>query len=168
MKRPGFLRRQTKGEGLRIAGGLGEGHRIIRGVAGSGKDAHLGVPRRVPRACVEQAGADPMLRQRHRRPPRGSDARTRRRRPRSSAHVSFLLLPDAAHSRYSAASESEYCTRRLAACVRIVDAEVLLGHIPGGQYDAVSSPRRNDFRARMAVARNEDGESEHQGVSDCV
>jgi hypothetical protein len=34
---------------------------------------------------------------------------------------------------------------RLAACVRTVDAEVLLGHIPGGQYDALLIDEAHDF-----------------------
>jgi superfamily I DNA/RNA helicase len=34
---------------------------------------------------------------------------------------------------------------RLAACVRTVDAEVLLGHIPGEQYDAVLIDEAHDF-----------------------
>ena len=44
-------------------------------------------------------------------------------------------------------SEAEYpdYNERLAACVRTVDAEVLLGHIPGGQYDAVLIDEAHDF-----------------------
>jgi superfamily I DNA/RNA helicase len=94
---------------------------------------------------IGSARVDSLLRQRHRQAARGCDARARRRRPRASAHVSFLVLPDAAHSRHPAASESEYDTKRLAECVRTVDAEVLLGHIPGGQYDAVLIDEAHDF-----------------------
>ena len=58
-----------------------------------------------------------------------------------------MVLPDAAHLRHSLPSETDYpdYNDRLAACVRTVDAEVLLGHIPGGQYDAVLIDEAHDF-----------------------
>jgi len=44
-------------------------------------------------------------------------------------------------------SEVEYpdYNERLAACVRTVDCETILGHIPGGQYDAVLIDEAHDF-----------------------
>ena len=44
------------------------------------------------------------------------------------------------------AEDPDY-NERLAACVRTVDAETMLGHIPGGQYDAVLIDEAHDFEA---------------------
>jgi hypothetical protein len=83
-----------------VARGLGEGHRIIRGVAGSGKTLILAFRAEY----LARAAAKPVLilcfangiAGRHRR----CDAGTRRRRSRPSPHVSFLVLPDAEDLRY--------------------------------------------------------------------
>lgn len=45
---------------------------------------------------------------------------------------------------FSSETEHPDYNERLAACVRTVDAEMLLGHIPRGQYDAVLIEEAHD------------------------
>jgi hypothetical protein len=127
-----------------VARSLGEGHRIIRGVAGSGKTLILAFRAE----HLARAASKPVLilcyangiagRLEDAMQERGVEDRVQVRTFHSWCYQMLrtycIPLP----------SEAEYpdYNERLAACVRTVDAETMLGHIPGGQYDA-GAHRRN-------------------------
>jgi hypothetical protein len=130
-----------------VARGLGEGHRIIRGVAGSGKTLILAFRAEF----LARASSRPVLILRYANviagrledvmQERGVEDRVQVRTFHSWCYQmlrTYGIPPP---------SEAEYpdYNDRLAACVRTVDAEVLLGHIPGGQYDAVLIDEAHDF-----------------------
>jgi hypothetical protein len=130
-----------------VARGLGEGHRIIRGVAGSGKTLILAFRAEY----LARASTKPVLilcyangiagRLEDVMQERGVEDRVQVRTFHSWCYQMLrtygIPLP----------TEAEYpdYNDRLAACVRTVNAETMLGHIPGGQYDAVLIDEAHDF-----------------------
>jgi len=129
------------------ARGLGEGHRIIRGVAGSGKTLILAFRAEY----LARASSKPVLilcyangiagRLEDVMQERGVEDRVQVRTFHSWCYQMLRTygIPQPSEAEYPDYNE------RLAACVRTVDAEVLLGHIPGGQYDAVLIDEAHDF-----------------------
>jgi len=130
-----------------VARGLGEGHRIIRGVAGSGKTLILAFRAEY----LARASNKPVLilcnangiagRLEDVMQERGVEDRVQVRTFHSWCYQMLRTygIPQPSEAEYPDYNE------RLAACVRTVDAEVRLGHIPGGQYDAVLIDEAHDF-----------------------
>jgi superfamily I DNA/RNA helicase len=130
-----------------VARSLGEGHRIIRGVAGSGKTLILAFRAE----HLARAASKPVLilcyangiagRLEDVMQARGVEDRVQVRTFHSWC---FQVLRTYG---IPAPSEAEYPDyhERLAASVRTVVAETELGHIPGGQYDAVLIDEAHDF-----------------------
>jgi superfamily I DNA and RNA helicase len=130
-----------------VARGLGEGHRIIRGVAGSGKTLILAFRAEY----LARAASKPVLilcfangiagRLEDAMQERGVEDRVQVRTFHSWCYQMLKTY------RISGPTEAEYpnYNDRLAALVRYVEAETMLGHIPGGQYDAVLIDEANDF-----------------------
>ncbi len=130
-----------------VARGLGDGHRIIRGVAGSGKTLILAFRAEY----LARASSKPVLilcfangiagRLEDVMQERGVEDRVQVRTFHSWCYQMLRTygIPQPSEAEYPDYNE------RLAACVRTVDAEVLLGHIPGGQYDAVLIDEAHDF-----------------------
>lgn len=130
-----------------VARSLGEGHRIIRGVAGSGKTLILAFRAEF----LARVSSKPVLilcyangiagRLEDVMQERGVEDRVQVRTFHSWC---YQMLRTYGIPQPSEAEYPDY-NARLAACVRTVDAEVLLGHIPGGQYDAVLIDEAHDF-----------------------
>ncbi|MEO8017417.1 MAG: NERD domain-containing protein/DEAD/DEAH box helicase [Pseudomonadota bacterium] len=130
-----------------VARGLGEGHRIIRGVAGSGKTLILAFRAE----HLARAASKPVLilcyangiagRLEDVMQARGVEDRVQVRTFHSWC---YQMLKTYGIPSPSEAEFPDY-NDRLAACVRTVDAETMLGHIPGGQYDAVLIDEAHDF-----------------------
>lgn len=130
-----------------VARGLGDGHRIIRGVAGSGKTLILAFRAEY----LARVSNKPVLilcyangiagRLEDVMQERGVEDRVQVRTFHSWCYQMLRTygIPQPSEAEYPDYNE------RLAACVRTVDAEVLLGHIPGGQYDAVLIDEAHDF-----------------------
>jgi hypothetical protein len=130
-----------------VARGLGEGHRIIRGVAGSGKTLILAFRAE----HLARAASKPVLilcfangiagRLEDAMQARGVENRVQVRTFHSWCYQ--MLKTYGIHG----STEAEYpdYSQRLAALVRYVEAETMLGHIPGGQYDAVLIDEAHDF-----------------------
>src|SRR5215831_12848095 len=130
-----------------IARSLGEGHRIIRGVAGSGKTLILAFRAEY----LARASSKPVLilcfangiagRLEDVMQERGIEDRVQVRTFHSWCHQMLKTydIPGPSQEQYPDYNE------RLAALVRTVEAETLLGHIPGGQYDAVLIDEAHDF-----------------------
>jgi hypothetical protein len=130
-----------------VARGLGEGHRIIRGVAGSGKTLILAFRAEY----LARASSRPVLilcyangiagRLEDVMQERGIEDRVQVRTFHSWCHQMLKTygIPGPSQEQYPDYNE------RLAALVRTVEAETLLGHIPGGQYDAVLIDEAHDF-----------------------
>jgi len=130
-----------------VARGLGEGHRIIRGVAGSGKTLILAFRAEF----LARAASKPVLilcfangiagRLEDVMQERGVEDRVQVRTFHSWCYQMLRTygIPFPSETDYPDYNE------RLAACVRTVDAEMQLGHIPGGQYDAVLIDEAHDF-----------------------
>ncbi len=130
-----------------VARGLGEGHRIIRGVAGSGKTLILAFRAE----HLARAASKPVLilcfangiagRLEDAMQARGVEDRVQVRTFHSWCYQMLTTYG------IPVPSEAEYpdYNERLAACVRTVDVETMLGHIPGGQYDAVLIDEAHDF-----------------------
>jgi superfamily I DNA and RNA helicase len=130
-----------------VARGLGEGHRIIRGVAGSGKTLILAfraeylaraASKPVLILCYANGIAgrlDDVMQE------RGVEDRVQVRTFHSWCYQMLKTYG------IPVPSEAEYpnFSDRLAAGVRTVAAETMLGHIPGGQYDAVLIDEAHDF-----------------------
>ena len=122
-----------------VARGLGEGHRIIRGVAGSGKTLILAFRAEY----LARASSKPVLilcfangiagRLEDVMQERGIEDRVQVRTFHSwcSQMLKTYGIPAPRQEEYREFNDW------LAALVRTVEAETLLGHIPGGQYDAV-------------------------------
>jgi len=130
-----------------VARGLGEGHRIIRGVAGSGKTLILAFRAEF----LARTSTKPILilcfangiagRLEDVMQERGVEDRVQVRTFHSWC---YQMLKTYGIPMPSEADYPDY-NERLAATVRTVDAEVMLGHIPGGQYDAVLIDEAHDF-----------------------
>ncbi len=130
-----------------VARGLGEGHRIIRGVAGSGKTLILAFRAEF----LARAASKPVLilcfangiagRLEDAMQARGVEDRVQVRTFHSWCYQMLKTYG------IPVPSEVEYpdWNERLAAGVRAVVAETMLGHIPGGQYDAVLIDEAHDF-----------------------
>jgi hypothetical protein len=130
-----------------VARGLGEGHRIIRGVAGSGKTLILAFRAEY----LARASSRPVLilcfangiagRLEDVMQERGIEDRVQVRTFHSWCYQMLKAygIPGPSQEQYPEYNE------RLAALVRTVDAETLLGHIPGGQYDGVLIDEAHDF-----------------------
>jgi hypothetical protein len=130
-----------------VARSLGEGHRIIRGVAGSGKTLILAFRAEY----LARASSKPVLilcyangiagRLEDVMQERGIEDRVQVRTFHSWCHQMLKTygIPGPSQEQYPDYNE------RLAALVRAVEAETLLGHIPGGQYDAVLIDEAHDF-----------------------
>jgi hypothetical protein len=130
-----------------VARGLGEGHRIIRGVAGSGKTLILAFRAEY----LARASSKPVLilcfangiagRLEDVMQERGIEDRVQVRTFHSWCHQMLKTygIPGPSQEQYPDYNE------RLAALVRTVEAETLLGHIPGGQYDGVLIDEAHDF-----------------------
>ena len=130
-----------------VARGLGEGHRIIRGVAGSGKTLILAFRAE----HLARAASKPVLilcfangiagRLEDAMQARGVEDRVQVRTFHSWCYQMLKTygIPGPTEAEYP-----DY-NQRLAALVRYVEAETMLGHIPGGQYDAVLIDEAHDF-----------------------
>jgi hypothetical protein len=130
-----------------VSRSLGEGHRIIRGVAGSGKTLILAFRAEY----LARASSKPVLilcfangiagRLEDVMQERGIEDRVQVRTFHSWCHQMLKTygIPGPSQEQYPDYNE------RLAALVRTVEAETLLGHIPGGQYDAVLIDEAHDF-----------------------
>jgi hypothetical protein len=130
-----------------VARGLGEGHRIIRGVAGSGKTLILAFRAEY----LARASTKPVLilcfangiagRLEDVMQERGIEDRVQVRTFHSWCYQMLRTygIPGPSPEQYPDYNE------RLAALVRTVEAETLLGHIPGGQYDGVLIDEAHDF-----------------------
>jgi hypothetical protein len=130
-----------------VARGLGEGHRIIRGVAGSGKTLILAFRAEY----LARASSRPVLilcfangiagRLEDVMQERGIEDRVQVRTFHSWCHQMLKTygIPGPTPEEYPDYND------RLAALVRYVEAETMLGHIPGGQYDAVLIDEAHDF-----------------------
>jgi hypothetical protein len=130
-----------------VARSLGEGHRIIRGVAGSGKTLILAFRAE----HLARAASKPVLilcyangiagRLEDVMQARGVEDRVQVRTFHSWCYQMLRTygIPGPTEAEYP-----DY-NQRLAALVRYVEAETMLGHIPGGQYDAVLIDEAHDF-----------------------
>ena len=130
-----------------VARGLGEGHRILRGVAGSGKTLILAfraefLARAATRPVLILCYANGIAgRLEDAMQERGVEDRVQVRTFHSWCYQmlrTYVIQPP---------SEAEYpdYNERLAASVRTVVSETMLWHIPGGQYDAVLIDEAHDF-----------------------
>lgn len=130
-----------------VARGLGEGHRILRGVAGSGKTLILAFRAEF----LARASIKPILilcfangiagRLEDVMQERGVEDRVQVRTFHSWCHQ---MLKTYGVPRPTPEEYPDY-NDRLAALVRYVEAETMLGHIPGGQYDGVLIDEAHDF-----------------------
>jgi hypothetical protein len=130
-----------------VARGLGEGHRIIRGVAGSGKTLILAFRAE----HLARAASKPVLilcfangiagRLEDVMQERGVEDRVQVRTFHSWCHQMLKTygIPGPTQEEFPDYNE------RLAALVRTGEAETMLGHIPVGQYDAVLIDEAHDF-----------------------